>query len=95
MPAEAYRFHHRIGRRDRWFLGVLAAAAVASLLVAGALALQREPSPRSAACVETTRAWIMGAITIKRCGADAAAFCHRYADDEKIAAQCERIGVKI
>lgn len=95
MPAEADRFRHRVGRRDRWFLGALAAAAVAGLLVAAALALQREPSARNTTCVETTRAWIMGAITIRRCGADAAAFCRRYSDDEKIAAQCERIGVRL
>jgi hypothetical protein len=94
MPAEAARLRHRMRRRDRWFLASLATAAVLGTLPAVVLAGRSGRSEPRASCIETTRAWIMGAITIKKCGADAVSYCRQTArEDAAIAAKCERLGV--
>jgi hypothetical protein len=94
VPAEATRLQRRIGARDRWFLALLAVAALigtASALVFG----QRSADPSAEArCVAIIRASWMGGATFKYCGADAATFCRRAAgSDKEIASQCERAGL--
>jgi hypothetical protein len=95
VPAEARRFQQRIGTRDRWFLGLLACA----LLIGGvaAVLLNDRSSPTvGAGCVSTNRPGFTGAATYTYCGKYARAFCRRSAgDDTDIAAQCQRLGIRL
>jgi hypothetical protein len=95
VPAEAIRLQRRLGRRDRWFLALLAVAVLVA--TAAALAVGRYGSSDASAdagCVSITRASWMGAATFKACGAEAVAFCRRSAaGDAEIAEKCSEQGL--
>lgn len=94
MPAEARRFQHRLGTRDRRFLALLACAAAAGTSAAVLLGGHDARSTTAARCVTTTRAHVMGAATFRYCDEDAAVYCRSAAGtDERIAAQCEALGL--
>jgi hypothetical protein len=93
MPAESSRFQHRIGRRDRWFLGLMGLATLAGVVAAAlVLALHNPDSSGPVRCVKVLRAGFMGGQTETHCGASAVVFCRRNAPgDASLAAQCARL----
>lgn len=94
MPAETERLRRGITGRDRWFLVVLAAAALVGAPSAVLLSASGSTQTTDAGCVATVRASIMGAATTRYCGADAVTACRELArQDEGLAAQCDRTGV--
>jgi hypothetical protein len=96
VPAESSRLERRIGARDRWFLGLLACALL--IVAVGAILLRGDDSGSrmGAGCVSTNRPGFTGAATYTYCGKDARAFCRRFtADDRDVAAQCQRLGIRL
>jgi hypothetical protein len=93
MPAEAVRLKRRIGQRDRRFFAALACAAVIGTPVI--VLVGRHDSGRAsredATCVEAAHAGVLGGGTYHYCGADAVAFCRRFAGDDGVAAKCETL----
>lgn len=94
MPAETRRLQRRITGRDRWFLALLACAALVGTPSA-VLLLQHSSRPGTGAlCVTTIRASIVGGATYKYCGENAVAACRQFATHDKgLAAQCEKLGL--
>jgi hypothetical protein len=93
MPAEAARLKRRIGHRDRRFF---AAIACATLVGTPAIVLAShhggsQASHQDATCIEADHAGVLGGGTYHYCGADAVAFCRRFADDDSVAAKCEAL----
>jgi hypothetical protein len=94
MPAEAARLEREVGRRDRRFLAALACAAVIGTPVAVLIARHdSKPASRSgAACIDAPHAGVLGGGAYHYCGAEAAAFCRRFASEDWVAAKCEELG---
>lgn len=94
MPAEAARLKRQVGRRDRRFFAALACvAAVATPAIILAGRHETTPSSREgAACIDVAHAGVLGGGTYHYCGADAVAFCRRFAGDAGVTAQCEAFG---
>ena len=94
MPVESERLQRRITGRDRWFLALLAALALAGTLSA-VLLLPHGSSPSTdARCVTMLRASIMGGATYKFCGANSVTACRTFANEDKaLAARCEQLGL--
>jgi hypothetical protein len=90
VPSESERLHRRVGRRDRWFVGIVAlATAVGTPL---AIVLVGHGSAAPAGCVRTLEPGFMGGQTGTYCGKRAAAVCRARADaDASLAAQCRRL----
>ena len=94
MPAESSRLFRQVRPRDRWFVGVVAAATVAIAPVA-VLVTGHGPT-RPAGCVTTLRAGFMGGQTGTYCGARAAAVClQEGGGDSSLAAECRQEGLAI
>ncbi|HVA30033.1 MAG TPA: hypothetical protein VMU58_02065 [Gaiellaceae bacterium] len=94
MPAETERLRRRITRRDRWFLTLLACAALAGTAAAILVHAHGSQPATHARCVSTIRASIVGGATFTYCGARAIVACRRYAgEDDGLAAQCRRLGL--
>ena len=92
MPAETQRLQRRITGRDRWFLVVLASAALVGTPSAVLLSPHGSPPSTDARCVTTIHASIIGGATFKYCGANAVEACRQFTTHDKgLAAQCERI----
>jgi hypothetical protein len=91
MPAEAARFSHRLGSRDRWFMLLVALATVA--VVVGILIDGRESSKRTATrCVGVKSAGFMGGILTEYCGAKATVLCRSDAGRKgDLPEQCARL----
>jgi hypothetical protein len=93
VPAEATRLKRRLGARDRWFLALLAFAALTGTV--GALLLTHSGASlnaeRDARCVEVIRASWMGGATFRYCGSDAEAFCRTGARGDRETTACERV----
>jgi hypothetical protein len=93
MPAEAVRLQRRIGDRDRRFFAALACAALvgtpAIVLVGrhGSGPVTHEDGK----CVAVAHAGVLGGGTYHYCGAEAVAFCHRFATEDRVAAKCETL----
>lgn len=93
MPAESARLNRRLSRRDRWFLGLLAAAAlVASAVGLAVLGHSQRPA---ADCIEFSHPNFTGGATYRYCGTRALGLCR----DSPVLApalvtQCLRIGVR-
>ncbi len=68
MPAEASRFRHQFGRRDRRLFAVLACAAALGGL-AGVLALDGSTSPPADGCARVIKPGFMGGVTVRDCSA--------------------------
>ncbi len=66
MPAEASRFDHKLGRRDRRLFVVLACAAAIGG-PAAALALDGSSSPPADGCARVIRPGFMGGVTVRDC----------------------------
>jgi hypothetical protein len=96
MPAESSRFRHRIGRRDRWFLGFMGLATLAGVVAAAVVLVLHDPASNGPVqCVKVIRAGFMGGQTETHCGASAVEFCRRNAPgDSSLAAQCARLDVR-
>jgi hypothetical protein len=90
MPAESERLRRRVRPRDRWFLGVVAATAVAAAPAAALLSRHETATGRDSSCVTTIRAGFMGGETHAYCGADAVAFCRAQAALPSPAADCRK-----
>jgi predicted metal-binding membrane protein len=78
-------------RRDKQ---LITAVCIALLAVAGALAVTlatRQPGHRSG-CVEVTLPSTMGGARIRRCGADARAFCRQQRSIAAVAEACRHEG---
>lgn len=94
MPTESGRLQRRISRRDQWFLGLIASAALigtpsAILVFRGSSHPRTDPH-----CVTMLRASIMGGATYKYCGTNAIAACEQFAaHDTSLAVQCEKRGL--
>ncbi len=77
MPAEAIRLQRRLGARDRWFIALLAAAAL--LATVATIAIGRlggdVGTASGSGCVTVTRASWMGSATLRYCGPGAVAYC--------------------
>jgi hypothetical protein len=91
MPAEAARFYHRLGARDRWFMLIVALATAA--VIVGILIGGRESATRSATrCVGVKSAGFMGGILTEYCGAKATALCRSDAGRQSdLPEQCARL----
>ena len=95
MPAETERLKRRITGRDRWFLVVLASAALLGTPSAVLLSSHGSDPSTDAGCVTTLRASVVGGANFRYCGADAAVACQRFAaHDAGLAAQCDRISLR-
>jgi hypothetical protein len=93
VPVEAKRLQRRLTGRDRWFLAVLACAAVVGTPTAAVLLAHSSHPSTGAGCVTTLRASIMGGATYKYCGADVPAACRQFASRDKgLAARCGTLG---
>jgi len=94
MPAEAARLERKVGRRDLRFLAALACAAVVGAPVAVLIARHdSKPEPRTgAACIDAPHAGVLGGGAYHFCGAQAVAFCRRFASEDSVAAKCEELG---
>lgn len=93
MPAETKRLQRRITPRDRWFVAVLACAALVGTPAAVLLSAHSARPGADAGCVTTVRASIMGGATYKYCGASAVTACRQFASEDKtLAARCEALG---
>jgi hypothetical protein len=93
VPAETQRLQRRITPRDRWFVAVLACAALVGTPAAVLLSSHDARPGADAGCVTTVRASIMGGATYKYCGARAATACRQFGgDDKRLAARCEALG---
>ena len=91
MPVEK-QARAPLTRRDKQ---LIAAVCVALLAVAVALAVTiatRQPGHRSG-CVEVTLPSTMGGARIRRCGADARAFCRQQRSIAAVAEACRREGI--
>ena len=94
MPAESERLRRRISGRDRWFLLLIAVAALVAAPSAALLSRHGSPAKVDPNCVTVLRASIMGGATYKYCGANAVAACKQFAAGDKgVAAQCEERGL--
>ena len=94
MPAESGRLLRRITGRDRWFLGLLAVAALVGTLGAVLLLPHGSPPNTDARCVTMLRASIMGGATYKFCGAKEVVACRKFANGEKAtAARCNELAL--
>jgi hypothetical protein len=93
MPAEAARLERRIGQRDRRFFAALASAAVIGIpaIVLAGHHGSAEASHDDGTCIEAAHAGVLGGGTYHYCGADAVAFCRRFAAEESVAAKCETL----
>jgi hypothetical protein len=90
VPAESERLRRRLGGRDRWFLGLVAGALLATIAVA--FIIGDHGSRVDGRCVEYSHPNFTGGATYVYCGAAAKAFCRRSASrGEGVAAQCERL----
>lgn len=93
MAAESERLRRRLGRRDRWFLLLVAAAALVAIAV-GLVAAGHGPRSRTD-CVAFSHPNFTGGATYRYCGRQALAFCrHTPAPSPALVAQCARIGVR-
>ncbi len=94
MPAESERLRRRIGARDRLFLGLVAAALLAGIVVAVLASRHGGGAGGGADCVSYSHPNFTGGATYRYCGADAASFCRRFAgDDRRVVAQCARLSL--
>jgi hypothetical protein len=94
VPAESERLRRRISGRDRWFLLLIAVAALVATPSAVLLSRHSSHSSPDPNCVTVLRASIMGGATYKYCGANAIAACKEFAPRDKgVAAQCEERGL--
>lgn len=75
MPAESARLLRRIGRRDRWFVAIIAGGALAATPAAILLSDSGAPGSAGAGCVSAIVPGFMGGETHVYCGAEARAFC--------------------
>jgi hypothetical protein len=92
VPAESERLRHRLGSRDRLFLGLAAIGTVAGIVIAFLIS---HPGS-NAGCVLYNHPNFTGGATYRYCGPKAAAFCRRAGPgDAGIAAQCGRLGLAI
>ena len=95
MPAEAHRFTHRLGARDRRFLAVFACAALLGAIAVGLLLQGHNETltPPGGHCVVEARASIMGGANYTYCGKKADFECaHPATTSSSFAEQCRRIG---
>jgi hypothetical protein len=93
VPAEAIRFEWRVGRRDRRFFAALVCAAVVGA-PAIALVAHHDAGPAaspSASCIDVAHAGVLGGGAYHYCGADAIAFCRRFAADDAVTAKCDAL----
>jgi hypothetical protein len=93
VPAEAIRFDWRVGRRDRRFFAALACAAVvgAPAVVFVARHHTAPAATSSAPCIDVAHAGVLGGGAYHYCGADAIAFCRRFAADDAVTAKCDQL----
>jgi hypothetical protein len=93
MPAEAVRLQRRVGHRDRRFFAALACAALIGTpaIVLASHHAASQASHEDATCIEAAHAGVLGGGTYHYCGADAVAFCRRFAADDSVAAKCETL----
>src|SRR5690242_17793901 len=78
-------------RRDKQLIGTLGAALLAAALALG-ITLATHSSHQQADCVEVTLPSTMGGATIRRCGANARAFCRQQESIPVVAAACQKHG---
>jgi hypothetical protein len=93
VPAEAIRFNWRVGRRDRRFFVALACAAVVGA-PAVAFVAHHHTAPAAASnasCIDVAHAGVLGGGAYHYCGADATAFCRRFAADAAVTAKCDQL----
>jgi hypothetical protein len=94
VPAESTRLQRRLRARDRWFVGVVAGAAVIGTPIA-VVAVGHGAAPPPG-CVTTLRPGFMGGQTGTYCGKRAAAICRREgAGDASLASACRREGFAV
>lgn len=93
MPAEAIRFEWRVGRRDRRFFAALACAAVVGVPAAAIVAHHHAAPATSgnASCIDVAHAGVLGGGAYHYCGADAIAFCRRFAAEDAVTAKCDQL----
>ena len=93
MPAEGERLFRRLGRRDRFFIGIVAALLVVGVVVA---LLIGNGTESNAGCVVYSRAGFTGNETSRYCGTRARVFCRgASALGAGVVAQCERLGLPL
>jgi hypothetical protein len=91
MPAEGERLFRRLGRRDRFFIGMVAVLLVAGIVVA---LLVGNGTQSNAGCVIYSRAGFTGNETSRYCGTEARSFCRgASALGAGVVAQCGRLGL--
>jgi hypothetical protein len=94
VPTESERLRRRISGRDRWFLVLIAVAALVGTPSAVLMAQHGSHPGADPNCVTVLRASIMGGATYKYCGANAIAACKQFAANDKgVAARCEQLGL--
>jgi hypothetical protein len=95
VPAESERFRRRLRGRDWWFLGLVAAVALAAIGVPVLLG-HTGGSGSDAGCVTYSHPNFTGGATYRYCGAQAALFCRGVsaAADPGIAAKCAALGLR-
>ena len=95
MPAESERLRRRMRGRDRWFLGLVAGAALAGIVAALVLS-RHDGASQDAGCVVYSHPNFTGGATYRYCGREAAAFCRRtVVTQAQLASQCERLGLTL
>jgi hypothetical protein len=94
MPAEGQRLYRRLGRRDRFFIGIAVVLAAAGVVIA---LLVGNVSQSNAGCVVYSRAGFTGNETSRYCGTKARAFCRdgAAAAGTGVVAQCVRLGLSV
>jgi hypothetical protein len=94
MPAEGERLLRRLGRRDRFFIGMVVVLAAVGVVVA---LLLGNGGQSDAGCVVYSRAGFTGNETFRYCGAKARPFCLQSAaaHGAAVVARCERLGLPV
>jgi hypothetical protein len=94
MPAEGERLTRRLGRRDWFFIGLVAVLCAGGIAVA---LLVGKGTESNAGCVVYSHPGFTGAETYRYCGAKARPFCLQSAADHggAVVAQCRRLGLPV
>lgn len=91
MPAESARLTRRLRPTDWWFLGLVAVALVAGIVVAAVYVAGSKETVKPG-CIATIRAGVMGGQTYSVCGKQALSFCRLHASDSQdLTAECARV----
>jgi hypothetical protein len=91
MPVEK-QARAPLTRRDKQLIAVACAAIVAAAVALAVTLATPQPGHHSG-CVEVTLPSTMGGARIRRCGADARAFCRQQRSIAAVAEACRREGI--